>query len=402
MAGIAMPGILSQYSDRLGNVYGPDTLEANWYEDRLQRAAGVLKAPEGAATVLRSHEPDLSAQQKEITGSLAICPRTSRHPFMYQSRCVLSDGRNEKTSMSDTYFKPLAERPANPICSGGVESPYDAMLQQLTQHDSPKTRVSKDRMSNVQNEVRPVVDSEDKIKQRFITPRTLAHLYAERPSSQSGCRGFGAVVPRHEVGYAERLFSTTTRDALSTGLLPPATLSVRATQRAGRAPPSAHCSIPTPLVVALNWSRLPPRASLRCAAPPESAVEQHGRPQLHDAWRLRKGHDKPHSLHFWVCKGGERHAPGHRTARELWQDELDQEFPDRRQRKRLSVELLVGDNHVTLGLFKNESRFVACKPGLQARVCRCLEDCHHASDVGVNDVRSYKMLPLPLQGSTVC
>jgi hypothetical protein len=270
----ALPGIVSQYNDRLGRIYGAETLEANWYEERIQRAAGVLK-PKTLETVLRPYEPDLAAHQREISGSLAICSRTSRHPFMFQSRSVVSDGLNERISMSETFFKPLAERPPNPVGAGKTTT-HDAMLMQFSQHDEPKTRQNKDRMSNIENEVRPIADSEEKIRKRFITPYTLGHVYTERPSRFLSTKGFGQVVPRHPNGYDMRQFSTTTGEALSTGRAPER-LSVsappprRALARCDTHPHSEHAvlirscpSVHPPARVSCHAQRhqIPPSSSL--------------------------------------------------------------------------------------------------------------------------------------------
>lgn len=211
-----MPGIVSQYSDRLGRIYGSNTLEANWYEERLQLAAGVLK-PAETVIVLRPFESDLAAYQKSISGNIAVCSRTNRHPFMFQSRMV-SDGMNERISMNETFYKPLHERPPNP--AAGKITAHDAMVMRFAQTDEPKTRQSKDRMSNIEHEVRPLPDSEAKVRKHFVTPSTLHHIHTERPSTHSALRGFGAVVPRHPSGHSDRLFSTTTGEALSTGRAP--------------------------------------------------------------------------------------------------------------------------------------------------------------------------------------
>lgn len=217
-SGAPLPGIVSQYNDRLGRIYGSDTLEANWFEERLQLEAGALKQPSDEQPVLRPFEPELSAHQKHISGGLAICSRQKRYPFMFQSRSIVSDGAFERLSMSETFFKPLHERPPNPVGAGKTTA-HDAMLMQFAQRDEPKTRQNKDRMSNIEHEVRPVADSEEKIRKHFIHAANLGHSFLGRPSHFSARIGFGAVVPKHPEGYAQRHFSTTTGEALSTGLL---------------------------------------------------------------------------------------------------------------------------------------------------------------------------------------
>ncbi|KAG8468459.1 hypothetical protein KFE25_013542 [Diacronema lutheri] len=219
-SGAPLPGIVSQYNDRLGRIYGSDTLEANWFEERLQLEAGALKQPSDEQPVLRPFEPELSAHQKHISGGLAICSRQKRYPFMFQSRSIVSDGAFERLSMSETFFKPLHERPPNPVGAGKTTA-HDAMLMQFAQRDEPKTRQNKDRMSNIEHEVRPVADSEEKIRKHFIHAANLGHSFLGRPSHFSARIGFGAVVPKHPEGYAQRHFSTTTGEALSTGLLRP-------------------------------------------------------------------------------------------------------------------------------------------------------------------------------------
>jgi len=210
-----LPGITSQYNDRLGRIYGPGTLEANWAEERLQRAAGMLKSAHGEKAI-RPYEPDLAG-----------APRTARNTWTFKSNGVVSDGLNEHLTMNETFYTPLESRPANPV-GAGTTTPYDEMLMRFAQQDEPKTRQSKDRMSNVQNEVRPMADSEQKMRKHFITPASLSHAYVSRVSQFTDSKGFGAIVPKHPDGYAERQFSTTTGEALAMGIIPNDTLGVRA------------------------------------------------------------------------------------------------------------------------------------------------------------------------------
>lgn len=252
-----LPGIVSQYNDRLGRIFGPDTLEANWYEERLHRDAGLLRQPKDDKPVLRPFEPDLSATRSD-SGGLAICSRQHRYPFMFKSRSVLSDGLDEKISMYDTFFKPIDERPPNPV---GIGRPtvHDAMLMRYAvQHDEPKTRQSRDRMSNIENEVRPVADSDEKIRKRFINAANIGQRNVPQPSPYSALTGFGAVVPRHPEGFMQRSFSTTTGEALSTGLLP-RPISVRAS--------AGHWSSLPALTASYHAAPRSPLHSLPCARP---------------------------------------------------------------------------------------------------------------------------------------
>lgn len=276
-----LPGIVSQYNDRLGRIYGPDTLEANWYEERLQREGGVLNT-KGEAPVLRHFEPELSAHQREISGDLGIASRIQRHPFMFKSRSVVSDGLNERVSMSETFFAPLDKRPANPVGAGRTTS-HDQMLQRFAQHDEPKTRQSKDRMSNIEHEVRPIADSEEKVRKKMIDMHTLRHLDAHRPSVHSARSGFGSVVPSHPEGHDARSFETTTGHALSTGRDPPKLEVSAATPRALRSwvrdvrAPRRVCAhghdapsctrAPAPLARAVaQRHQMPPRSSIERGA----------------------------------------------------------------------------------------------------------------------------------------
>lgn len=253
-ASATVPGVLSQDNDRLGRIYGRGVLEANWYEERLQAEAGILKGPQDEVPILRPFEPDLSAVQREMTGGLATLSRTKRYPFMLASHSVVSDGFNEHATMSETFFAPLHRRLPNPV-EDGITTTSDQMNLAFAQYDSPKTRRSKDRMSNVVDEVRAIADSDAKVRKRFVNAANFGRVYARAPPELSAYGAFGAVVPTHPQGYASRHFSTTTRDALVGGLRGEAA-GVRAALAPPRAAPHPSCA-----------RRRPPRTGSRAPRP---------------------------------------------------------------------------------------------------------------------------------------
>lgn len=234
-----LPSISSEYNDRLGRIYSEKTLEGNWYESRLQHAADESALQPQASRVLRPEEADLG-----------VVPRIARDPATFRSRAVVSDGFNESLAMSKTFFAPIDERPANPV-GDGKPTDRDAQVQRLSQADTPKFRYNKDRMSNVCNEVRPLADSDAKVRRSMITAETTRHLNTHGLWSDGN----------HAVSGTAETLESTTAEAMSTGRNP-RFLEVRRSPRAGRGT-CAFTSVSHP--GAQKHQRPPPTSSNRPA-----------------------------------------------------------------------------------------------------------------------------------------
>lgn len=92
---------LSTYNDRQGCLYGCDTLEANWFEERCQQTSGASageRVPEGAKE-LRDHMATARHPDQVDTD------RIKRYPQLDTTRIMANDGSKEFITTAKLMFQ---------------------------------------------------------------------------------------------------------------------------------------------------------------------------------------------------------------------------------------------------------------------------------------------------------
>lgn len=143
--------------------YGLKTLNANWYEDRLQPEGGTM-APAADTKVLRPHESEIANVSDRYDVLSRIARATPR-----KSYAMPDDGFRERGTLHNLdYAHPRSRKEV-------VRNPPE----------SPK----------------------------FITTETVPEVcYEDRRPIEGNRRGFGAVLNRHEESHEQRFWSTTHGD----------------------------------------------------------------------------------------------------------------------------------------------------------------------------------------------